>query len=196
MRLSLFILLMLSAVSAGEYNKVLKIGDEAPVWKDLPGTDDKKHSLTDFQAKEVLVVLFTCNTCPVANDYEPRVQAFVEKHCKPESKVGFVAINVNAVKGDSLEEMKKRAEKKKYGYSYLFDESQEIARKFGATTTPEFFVLDAKRKVVYMGAMDDVAPPKAPNSHYLETAVTQLLNKAPIEKSETLPRGCKIRWKK
>ncbi len=93
---------------AGLFNDKLNVGDAAPAWKDLPGVDDKKHSLDDFQEKEILVVIFTCNSCPVATDYEDRLCDFGKKFSETDSKVGVVAINVNKIKEDQLPAMKKR----------------------------------------------------------------------------------------
>ena len=134
---------------AGKFNKKLNIGDKAPAWKDLEGTDGKKHALADLAGRDAVVVVFTCNTCPVATDYEDRIIAFANEYAKPGSKVAVVAINVNTVKGDQLPDMRKRAEKKKFPFPYLYDESQKIARDYGARFTPEFFVLDRDRKVVF-----------------------------------------------
>ena len=120
----------LSAASspAGKFNKVLSIGDAAPTWEGLEGTDGKKHALADFKDHDAVVVIFTCNSCPVAEGYEDRILAFA----KANPKVGLVAINVNTMKDDALPAMKVRAAKKKLPYPYLFDPTQEIARKFGA----------------------------------------------------------------
>src|SRR5437868_5735835 len=105
------------------------------------------------------------------------------------------AVNVNTVKGDQLPDMKKRAEKKKYPFAYIYDPSQEIARAFGATFTPEFFVLDRDRKVVYMGAMDDKTPPTEPTAKYLEAAVQAALDGKKAQTGETsAAAGCKIRF--
>src|SRR5215216_4956911 len=82
----------------GEYNEVLKVGDAAPAWSGLEGTDGKKHALADLKAKEVVVVVFTCNSCPIAQDYEERIVAFTKKHAGPGGKVAVVAINVNTIK--------------------------------------------------------------------------------------------------
>jgi len=181
-------------LSAGKFNKVLNVGDAAPEWKDLEGTDGKKHSSAVYAGKDVLVVVFTCNSCPVAVGYEERILAFAKLHAGPESKVGIVAINVNTIKEDSMPEMVKRAEKKKYPFLYLYDPSQEIAKKFGATITPEFFVLNKERKVVYMGAFDDKSPPADAAIQHLETAVKAALAGSPTEESETNARGCRIRF--
>lgn len=193
---ALSVILLASSSFAGEFNKKLKVGDPAPVWKYLPGTDGTKHSLADLKDKDAVVVVFTCNSCPIAVDYEDRIIAFAKKHAAPDSKVALVAINVNTVPEDRLDKMKARAEKKKFNFPYLYDETQQIAKDFGATYTPEFFVLDKERKVVYMGAMDDTSNEKAAKVNYLEPAVAAALKGEKPAKGETLARGCMIRFKK
>jgi len=188
----LALLLVCSAALAGEFNKVLSVGSTAPAWKDLEGTDGKKHSLADLK-QDVVVVVFTCNSCPVAVGYEERILAFAKKHAGEKSRVALVAINVNTVKDDQLPEMKKRAEKKKFTFPYLYDPSQKIAKEFGANYTPEFFVLNKERKIAYLGAMDDKSPPTTASSSYLEEAVQAAIEGKPSPK-ETLARGCMIRW--
>jgi len=186
-----------SAVAGpGKYNKVLAPGDKAPAWENLEGTDGKKHSLADLKDKEVIVVVFTCNGCPVAKDYEDRIIAFASKYAAPDSKVAFVAINVNTGKEDALPAMKVRAEKKKFGFTYLYDPTQEIARKYGAMFTPEFFVLDKNRTLMYSGAMDDKSPPVEPKSFHLELAVTAVLaGKKPDTTETAAANGCRIKYK-
>jgi peroxiredoxin len=182
--------------SAGEFNKKINIGDSAPAWKDLPGADGKMHSLADLKDKEAVVVVFTCNSCPIALDYEDRIIGFAKKHAAADSKVALVAINVNTIPDDRLDKMKQRAEKKKYNFPYLYDETQKIAVDFGATYTPEFFVLDKDRKVVYMGAMDDKSNEKEATENFLEPAVEAALKGEKAAKAETLARGCMIRFKR
>src|SRR5262245_10813369 len=89
-------------VEAGKYNSVLNVGDAAPKWERLPGVDGKEHALADLADKKVVVVVFTCNSCPVASDYEDRILAFSKKYAGPSGSVGLVAINVNKVPEDSL----------------------------------------------------------------------------------------------
>lgn len=183
--------LFVVAATAGEFNKVLKIGDAAPAWTHLPGTDGKKHSLADLKDKAAVVVVFTCNSCPFAVEYEDRIVALAKSAGE---KVAVVAINVNTIKEDALPEMTKRAEKKKFPFAYLFDESQAIAKKFGANYTPEFFVLDRDRKVAYMGALDDTSKAADVKVRYVEDALAAVLAGKPAAKGETLARGCKIRF--
>ncbi|MBM83804.1 MAG: thioredoxin family protein [Planctomycetaceae bacterium] len=191
---TMLLLLAVSTLNAGEYNEVLDIGDTAPQWKDLPGVDGKKHSLKDLKDKDVVVVVFTCNSCPYANDIEKRLDEFVKKH--KDDKVALVAINVNKVEEDQFPAMKKRAKDKKYKYPYLYDETQQIAKDYGALFTPEFFVLDKKRKVVYMGSMDDSPDGKKIKKRHVEDAVTASLKGGNPKVEETIAIGCLIRFER
>lgn len=185
-----------SVVRAGEFNPVLNIGDKAPTWSELPGIDGKKHSLSDLKAKGVVVVVFTCNSCPYAVDYEHRLVALAKKRAGTDSKVALIAINVNKVPEDLPDEMAKRAKTKGFTFPYLFDESQEIAKKFGAGATPEFFVLNRDREVVYMGAMDDNPAAKKVTRRYVEEAIAAALEGKQPEVKETVPIGCRIRFER
>ncbi len=183
-----------ASLHAGEFNDVLKIGDDAPGWSDLPGVDGKKHSLVELKDKRVVVVVFTCNSCPVAGEYEERIIAFTKKYAESNGSVAMVAISVNRATEDRLPQMQERAKEKGFNFPYLYDETQRIGKRYGANYTPEFFVLDKDRKIAYMGAMDDKSPPAEPGTRFLEQAVDALLKgeKAPVP--ETLARGCRIRY--
>jgi peroxiredoxin len=191
--LALSLLLLGASASAGEYNEVLSIGDPAPAWVELPGVDDRKHSLKDLAEKDVVVVVFTCNSCPVATDYEDRLIELAKRTWSG-GTVAFVAINVNKVKEDSLANMKVRAEAKGFPFPYLFDETQKIAKAFGANFTPEFFVLNKDRKVVYMGSLDDHSDAKLAKQPYLATAIQGTLSGQAAKPAETLAIGCRIRF--
>jgi len=182
---------MLGATQAGEFNPVLDIKDPAPKWAALPATDGKRYAFEDFNEKDVLVVVFTCNSCPYAVDYEDRLIAFAKK--VQGSKVGLVAINVNKVEEDLLPAMKERATKKGFNFPYLFDETQEIAKKYGAGYTPECFVLNKQRQVVYMGAMDDSPDASKVKNRFVELAVEAALAGKLPAKQETVAIGCRIR---
>ncbi len=185
-------LLLLAGLCRG--NDVLNLGDPAPAWKDLPGVDGKKHSMADLSDKEVVVVVFTCCGCPAAKDYEERIADFVAKHAGPKSKTALVAINVNATPEDSFAKMRERAKKKEFAYPFLHDESQKIAKLYGAEYTPEFFVLNKDRKVVYMGALDEKDDPKLAKRNFVEEAMTAALAGKMPATTETLGRGCRIAW--
>jgi peroxiredoxin len=180
--------------SAGKFNDVLSIGDAAPAWAKLPGVDNEDHALADLKDKEIVVVVFTCNSCPYAVDYEDRINAFVEALCGADSKVGLVAINVNTIVSDRLLAMQQRAKEKKFRFPYLYDETQQIAKDYGANFTPEFFVLNKERKVVYMGAMDDSPDAAKVEKKYVEAAVAAALKGAKPEVTETVAVGCRVRY--
>lgn len=187
-------LLLVSPAWAGKYNAVLSIGDKAPDWKDLPGTDDKEHSLADFADKDILVVVFTCNSCPYAVDYEDRLVAFTKEMTESKASVGLVAINVNKIEEDKLSAMKKRAEAKHFNFPYIFDESQKVAKDYGAVRTPEFFVFNKDRQLIYTGAMDDSPDGKKITKDYLREAITAITSGKKIETEETPPVGCGVRF--
>jgi peroxiredoxin len=188
--------LLINAAGAGQYNKKLSIGDAAPAWENLPGVDGKNHSLSDLKDKDVIVLVFTCNSCPIAVNYEDRIIAFAKKHAGPDSKVALVAVNVNIIDDDRLPKMMERAKSKGFTFQYLFDESQKIARDYGAGYTPEFFVLNKDRKITYMGAMDDKNNEAAAKVNYLEPAVQATLKGEKPATAETQARGCLIRFAK
>lgn len=189
----LLALVSVSPVFAGEFNKKLNIGDAAPAWKNLPGVDGKKHSLADVKDRDFVVVIFTCNSCACSEEYEDRIVDFTKKYA---DKVAVVAINVNTIAEDKLDAMKKKATKKKFTFPYLYDETQQIAKDYGAVYTPEFFVLNKERKISYMGAMDDKTNVTEVKDKYLESAVDAVLAGKPVSKSETPARGCLIRFKR
>jgi peroxiredoxin len=180
--------------SAAKFNKKVDIGDQAASWKDLPGTDGKKHSLSDYKEADVLVIAFTCNHCPVANAYEERFNKLVETY--KDKKVQLIAISVSDSEADSLDNMKKRANEKGYKFDYLHDESQDSARSLGALVTPHVFVLDKDRKIAYMGAFDDSMNPAQAQKHYVMDAVKALLDGQQPEIKESLQFGCGIEYKR
>lgn len=192
-RFSIGILLLTLATTAdaGEYNPVLNIGDPAPVWKGLPGVDGKTHALADLKERQAVVLVFTCNSCPYAIDYEQRIIALAETFSAKE--IAVVAVNVNKVPEDSFEEMKARSKSQGFNFAYLFDETQQIARDYGATYTPEFFVLDAQRKIAYMGALDDSPAADKVKEQYVAEALTALLQGKQPPTTETVAIGCRIR---
>lgn len=178
---------------AGKYNKKLSIGDAAPVFSGLEGTDGHSHSLADFKDKDVLVVAITTNHCPVAEAHEDRLVTFAKKHCGPDGKVGFIAINVNTGEPDRLPKMTERAKDKGFTFPYAFDPSQKIARDLGALRTPEFFVFNKDRKLVYVGAFDDkLMDGTKASKHYVEDAVTATLKGETPSVQETAAQGCGI----
>jgi len=183
-----------SPVFAGKFNRAVSVGDVGKPFTDLIGTDDKPHSLAEYLADAKGVVLvFTCNHCPVAAGYKDRLLALAREF-QPQ-QVRFVAVSCSLGEADSLAAMKERAEQKKYPFPYLHDPSQQSGRDYGARVTPEVFVLNAKGRIVYLGAIDDSWNDAENVQHaYLRDALAALVAGRKLETTETRPRGCPIAY--
>jgi len=182
-----------SAAEKGKskFNDVLKIGDKSPDWADLLGVDGKAHSLADYRDAKAVIVVFTCNHCPVAKSYEARLIELAKAY---EKDLQVLAISVSHNGADGLEKMKARAAESKLPYPYLYDASQQSAKSYGATATPHFFLLDGERKIAYMGAFDDNLDLKKVEKHYLPDAVKAVLAGKEPRVRESLQRGCPIEY--
>lgn len=170
----------------------LKVGDKAPDWKNLIGVDDKQHSLSDYKDAKVIVLVFTCNHCPVAKAYEDRLIALQKDY--QDKGVQVIALNVNTIPEDRLDRMKVRAQEKGFNFPYLYDPTQATGHAYGAKVTPHVFVLDSERKIAYIGAIDDNIDVSKVKRNYLRDALDALLaNKAP-QTAETKAFGCSIKY--
>ncbi len=173
------------------------VGDQARDF-DLKNVDGKMYSLAGIQDAKGYIVVFTCNHCPYAIAYQDRIIALHKKY----APLGYpvIAINPNdkdVQPDDSFDNMKKRAKEKSYPFLYLYDETQEIAKAYGATRTPHVFLLDKDRMVRYIGAIDDnTEDADAVKERYLENAVDALLEGKEIPLKETKALGCTIKWRK
>ena len=174
-----------------------KVGDIARDFK-LKNVDGTKVSLKKMENAKGYIVIFTCNHCPYAIAYQDRIIDIHNKYAPKGYPV--VAINPNDVKrvpGDSFEGMQTRAKEKGFPFVYLRDESQEIARAYGATRTPHVYLLDGDRRVRYIGAIDDNSEnADAVQERYLENAIEALMSGKDIDLPETKAIGCTIKWKK
>jgi peroxiredoxin len=191
---SVLVLTLGSSVAlAGKFTRVATIGQPAATFADLPGTDGKQHSLKDYQQAKLVVVVFTCNHCPVAASYESRLKQLARDFAP--RGVQFVAINSSLLPADSLAEMKRRAEQAGFDFPYLFDEQQSVGKAFGAKVTPEIFVLDKDRRFAYLGAIDDDwHDAEQVKHHYLRDALEALLADKQPDQPETRPAGCGIQY--
>jgi peroxiredoxin len=188
--------LLAGTAAAGKYNKVVNIGDAAPAFAGLEGADGQSHSLADLKDKDVLVLCVTCNHCPVAVAYEPRMVAFAKKHAGPDSKVAFLAVSVSNSEIDQLPKMKERVKAEGLNYAYAHDPSQKFGKDLGASKTPEFYVYDKNRKLIYTGAFDDNMNPDKATKHYVEDAVKAALHGETPAVTETAAVGCGIGYEK
>lgn len=176
--------------------KKLETGDEAITFE-LPGTDGETHSLADYRSKAAVAVIFTCNHCPYARAWEDRIVSIQDDYA--DRGVQVLAINANDAgkyPDDGFPQMRQRAEEKRFSFPYLRDESQEVAAAYGAERTPEVFLFDGDRRLVYHGAVDDnYDDPNAVREHYLRDAIEAVLSGEEPGTPETPPVGCTIKWK-
>lgn len=172
----------------------LEIGEKAPNFS-LKATNGKTYSLEDFDS-QVLVIFFTCNHCPyvIGSDEVTRETAM---EFLPE-QVQFVGINSNSpntYEEDSFENMCKRMDSEGFPWIYLHDETQEVAKKYGALKTPHFFVFDGERRLAYTGrGVDSPRDTSKMTVNNLRDAISQCLDGKPATPSVTNPIGCNIKW--
>ncbi|NUM81286.1 thioredoxin family protein [bacterium] len=198
MRRLMFLMLMIPVIACAQDG--YKVGDAVKDFK-LKNVDGKFVSLKDMKDAKGAIVVFTCNTCPYAQAYEQRV---IDLHNKFAS-AGYpvIAINPNdpnVQPGDSFDKMAERARDKKYPFAYVMDETQEVAKAFGATRTPHVYLLQKKGEqfeVAYIGAIDDnTEDGSLAKNKYVELAVDALNKGQKPATNFTKAIGCTIKWKK
>lgn len=163
----------------------------------LPATDGRHYSLKDFADARVLVIFFTCNHCPYVINSDRLTRATAEKYAP--RGVRFVGINSNSTHlyaEDSFENMVRRMNEHRFPWVYLRDETQEVAKAYGALKTPHFFVFDETRKLAYCGrAVDSPRDPAKIRQNNLEPALESILAGQPVKLPLTNPIGCTVKWK-
>jgi peroxiredoxin len=178
------------------YSKGMLLGTPAPPFT-LPGVHGKMHSLDSFADAKVLVVVFTCNHCPYAQASEDRLIQLQKEY--EHRGVRFVAINPNddeKYPDDSFEKMKERAASKGFNFPYLRDETQAIARAYDAACTPDIFVFDKDRKLIYNGRIDDNwQHPDQVTRHDLREVLDAALEGREVDFEHVPSMGCSIKWK-
>lgn len=195
--LSLALLVILFAFKPADQPPGYKIGDTAADFK-LKNVDGKHYSLADLKQAKGYIVVFTCNNCPYAKAYEDRIIALHQKYAAEGYPVVAINPNDKTVQPlDSYDNMKKRAKEKNMPYLYLYDETQEIAKSYGAVRTPHVFLLDQDKKVRYIGAIDDNSDePENVKEKFVENAIEALKAGRDIAVKETKALGCGIKWKR
>lgn len=194
---------LIFATASADEPVPLAIGDPMPSF-DLPAVDGKNHTDAEYRDAKALLILFTCNHCPTAQAYEDRIEKLEAEY--RQRGVRLVAISPNddqAVRldelgysdlGDSLEDMKLRAEDANFEFPYLYDgETQSVSRAFGAKATPHAFLFDADRKLRYAGRIDDGEVGKV-TKRDLRDAMEAVLSGREVSVPTTRVFGCSVKW--
>ncbi|MBT3480528.1 MAG: thioredoxin family protein [Opitutales bacterium] len=173
----------------------LPVGASAPEFN-LPATDGRNYALGDFADSPFLVIFFTCNHCPFVTGSDEVTRQTADRF--KSSGVAFVGINANSKNTyaeDDFPHMVTRMEEHGFPWTYLHDESQEIALAYGALRTPHFYVFDKERKLIYTGrAIDTPRDGSALTVNDLERVLEEATSGQPISISETNPVGCNVKW--
>ncbi len=174
----------------------LRIGTKAEQFR-LIGTDGKYYSLNDFDDKNILCIIFTCNHCPYAVAVENRINNIAKKYS--DKSFALVCINSNdenVYPEDSYDEMVKRSNNKGFVFPYLRDDTQEVAKVYDAVCTPDIYLYDKERVLKYRGRIDDNwKDESAVKSKDLEKAIDLLLESKDIDFDMIPSMGCSIKWK-
>jgi glutathione peroxidase-family protein len=188
-------MIALASRPEGGYN----VGDTVSDFK-LKNIDGKVTSLADFKGAKGFIIIFDCNTCPMSKAYNSRIIELNKKFVNQ----GFPVILINpnsaqVVAQESFDEMVKHAKSHNYDFPYLYDESQEVVKKFYPTNTPHVFVLNKvsnELKVAYIGAIDNNSRDGSKaDKHFVEEAVNDLLAGKTVATPKTRAIGCSIKWR-
>ncbi len=173
----------------------LEIGESAPNFK-LPATDGNTYQLSDYSDAKVLVIFFTCNHCPFVTGSDEVTREIAIKFS--DQGVKFVGISSNSITTypeDDFDHMVSRMNEHQFPWTYLFDESQDVARAYGALRTPHFYMFDGDRKLIYTGrAVDNPKDTDEMSVNDLDNALSEHLSGQAISTPVTNPIGCNVKW--
>lgn len=207
MKFKIFTLLIISTSVFFQTSKeieTIKIGEGAPLSDHkMESTNGEKLSLLDMTKENGLLVVFSCNTCPFVvggSNFEGWEKDYNKLYSLVKAKnIGMVLVNSNEAKrknGDSMKDMKARANDQKYAMNYVIDKNHKMADAFGARTTPHIFLFDADMKLIYSGAIDNTwNPSEKEKESYLENALNEFSANKTISNPITAPKGCSIKRK-
>jgi peroxiredoxin len=187
-------------------SKMLPLGTTAPDFS-LPSTEGPTVSLSERTGKRGTVVAFICNHCPYVIHIADALAAVAGEYMM--KGIGFVAINSNDTKtypDDNMENMVREKKKRGYPFPYLLDESQQVAKAYDAACTPDFYLFDGSRRLVYRGQFDASRPARISSGNYgsgekepggedLKAAMDALLAGKPVPEEQQPSVGCNIKWK-
>ena len=173
----------------------LKTGDSAPDFS-LKGIDDQIHSLGSYAQSRGLLIIFMCNHCPYV---KAKIDTIKQIHEKFNENIALVGINSNdstEYPDDSFESMKKVANEKGMKFDYLVDDKQDVAKRYGAVCTPDPFLFDEDRKLIFHGRIDNAMNPDATaTENIMQNNLKKFLTGEKIEKDFDPSIGCSIKWK-
>lgn len=179
-------------------SNMIPLGTEAPDFS-LPDTQTGKTlSLSELLSPKATLIMFICNHCPFVKHINEELVSLANHY--QEKGVSVVAISSNDVENypeDSPEKMTEYAKQLGYTFPYLFDENQSVAKAYQAACTPDFYIFDGERKLVYRGQLDDSRPGNdiAPNGKDIRTALDAMLAGEPVSAEQTPSLGCNIKWR-
>ena len=178
-------------------SNMVNLGTLAPNFKLLNTRNNEPVISDNYFNKNGTIIMFICNHCPFVIHVLDEIVSITKKYDK---EISFIAISSNDIVNypeDSPELMKKLAEEKKFNFPYLFDETQEVAKKYDAACTPDFFIYNSDKQLVYRGQLDDSRPGNdvPVTGHDLRKAIDSLINGEEIDKNQKPSIGCNIKWK-
>lgn len=199
---SVLVLVVAVPAAAGEFNTIVDIGAAMPSFENLPATDGSKLSSSDLK-EDVVVLVFLANHCPWVRGMDGDLVKLARKF--DGKSVRVVGVSVNKREDDRMPAMIKHAKKFGYTFTYVFDESQEVGRKLGATRTPEYFVFNKDRKLAYMGAIHNSPARQTkdgsvkytkgdPTEFHVAAAINALLSGGAPDPAETRAHGCSVEY--
>ena len=178
-------------------SNMVNLGTLAPSFKLLNTINNEPFISDNYFNKNGTIIMFICNHCPFVIHVLDEIVSITKKY---EKEISFIAISSNDIVNypeDSPELMRKLAEEKKFNFPYLYDQTQEVAKKYDAACTPDFFVYNSDKQLVYRGQLDDSRPRNdIPVTGYdLRKAIDSLINEEEIDKNQKPSIGCNIKWK-
>ena len=178
-------------------SNMVNLGTLAPNFKLLNTINNEPVISDNYFSKNGTIIMFICNHCPFVIHVLDEIVSITKKY---DNEISFIAISSNDIVNypeDSPELMKKLAEEKKFNFPYLYDETQEVAKKYDAACTPDFFVYNSDKQLVYRGQLDDSRPGNdiPVTGHDLRKAIDSLINGEEIDKNQKPSIGCNIKWK-
>jgi len=179
-------------------SQMMVLGSKAPEFSLPDVRSGRKVSLDDFSDKKAFLVMFICRHCPYVKNVQGEIGKLTLDY--KDKDLGVVAISSNDIQNypdDAPESLKEQAQEVGFNFPYLFDESQEIAKDYSAACTPDFFVFDKQKKLVYRGQLDDSRPGNdiSPNGNDLRNAIDAVLADKKVSSGQRHSSGCNIKWK-